>query len=413
MIEEMRVEGSRVGIVGGSIAGCAAAIALQRLGCEVEIFERSSGALRDRGSGIGIPIALRDELIDHGYLPEGYATVALPGRRWVAADGSPEGRTLWTIDGASVSNNWGVLWKGLRERVDDAVYHDGVAIDRVESLDHCAVVHFDDGSSKPFDLVIGADGYRSRVRAMVSAGEPTYAGYILWRGNFPEAELTDRREWDRIQDEGRWLSVGFEGGHGVIYPIPDFDSDGSPGNRRVNWAIYAPTPDGLTIDSTMSIPPGAVEEPIYAQLQTLLAEHFPEVARPLFASPREEVSIQPIYDTAVDAYVRDRVVLIGDAGTMSRPHTAPGATKAIQDARLLETLGGDFDTWGPLLGAYDDESTRAGKDLVELGRRIGRDQVENTPPWLEMTEDDYESWTAGTLSGDTLYFWGDDTDQDL
>ena len=115
MIEEMKVEGSRVGIVGGSIAGCAAAIALQRLGCEVEIFERSSGALRDRGSGIGIPIALRDELIDHGYLPEGYATVALPGRRWVAADGSPEGRTLWTIDGASVSNNFP---RGIEETVD-------------------------------------------------------------------------------------------------------------------------------------------------------------------------------------------------------------------------------------------------------------------------------------------------------
>jgi hypothetical protein len=29
-----------------------------------------------------------------------------------------------------------------------------------------------------------------------------------------------------------------------------------------------------------------------------------------------------------------------------------------------------------------------------------------------MSADDYEAWAAGTLDGDTLYFWGDDTDQD-
>ena len=59
----MKVRGSRVAVVGGSIAGCAAAIALDRLGCRVDVFERSTGALRDRGSGIAIPLALRDELM--------------------------------------------------------------------------------------------------------------------------------------------------------------------------------------------------------------------------------------------------------------------------------------------------------------------------------------------------------------
>ena len=62
----MKIEGSTVGIVGGSIAGCAAATALARLGCHVEVFERSSGELRDRGSGIAIPLALRDELVTAG-----------------------------------------------------------------------------------------------------------------------------------------------------------------------------------------------------------------------------------------------------------------------------------------------------------------------------------------------------------
>jgi 2-polyprenyl-6-methoxyphenol hydroxylase-like FAD-dependent oxidoreductase len=44
--------GLRVAIAGGAIAGCAAAIELSRLGCEVSVFERSLGQLEDRGAGI-------------------------------------------------------------------------------------------------------------------------------------------------------------------------------------------------------------------------------------------------------------------------------------------------------------------------------------------------------------------------
>ena len=148
--------------------------------------------------------------------------------------------------------------------------HDGTDVSAVECHAGCATVGFEDGTSCDFDVVIGADGYRSEIRSAVSATAPDFAGYVLWRGNFPEAELTDRREWDRIHDEGNWVSVGFDGGHGVIYPIPDFEYDGSPGHRRVNWAIYAPTPDGLHVDETMSIPPGSVTEPVYQQLQALI-----------------------------------------------------------------------------------------------------------------------------------------------
>jgi 2-polyprenyl-6-methoxyphenol hydroxylase-like FAD-dependent oxidoreductase len=62
----MSVAGSRIGIVGGSTAGCAMAVAAARLGCDVSGFEASSGALEDRGVGIFIPLPLRRELIARG-----------------------------------------------------------------------------------------------------------------------------------------------------------------------------------------------------------------------------------------------------------------------------------------------------------------------------------------------------------
>ena len=60
------VAGSRVAVIGGSIAGCAAAIALRRAGCEVTVFERSQGALRARGAGIIVPRPLLAQLTAAG-----------------------------------------------------------------------------------------------------------------------------------------------------------------------------------------------------------------------------------------------------------------------------------------------------------------------------------------------------------
>ena len=57
-----------VGIVGGSLAGCAAAIAMRRAGCDVTVFERSRGALEDRGAGIGIPLALLRALVERDFV---------------------------------------------------------------------------------------------------------------------------------------------------------------------------------------------------------------------------------------------------------------------------------------------------------------------------------------------------------
>jgi 2-polyprenyl-6-methoxyphenol hydroxylase-like FAD-dependent oxidoreductase len=128
------------------------------------------------------------------------------------------------------------------------------------------------------------------------------------------------------------------------------------------------------------------------------------------ASPVDEVSIQPIYDQRVDSYVKDRVVVVGDAGAVSRPHTGSGATKALQDALCLERLGRGHDAWDDLLSAYDAERSATGVALVELGRRIGRDQVERTPPWATLTPDDFDAWTKATLAGERLYFYGDPAD---
>ena len=404
----MLVRGSRVGIIGGSIAGCAAAIALERLGCDVQVFERSSGALRDRGSGIAIPLALRDELIDSGYLPADYAHCLATRRWWILADGTASGRLLWTQPGHAAHNNWGVLWRSLRSGVTDARYHDGMALHGFDQHAGGVTAVFDDGSSQRFDLLVGADGYRSVIRQQVTTRtRPEYAGYILWRGNYPESRLRNRAAIVRGTEVSDWHCICLKGGHGILYMIPDFNDRADPGHRRVNWGIYTAQPPGLQLSEPTSIPPGEVTSDLYAHLDRLLASAFPpDYQAVIRESPIEEVSIQPIYDEVVDSYLQGRVVLIGDAGTVTRPHTGSGATKALQDALCLARLGQVHAEWPELLAAYDNERTAAGVSLVRLGRRMGRALVEQTPDWETMTAHDFDAWTKHTLSGERLYFYG-------
>ena len=107
----MSISGSSIGIIGGSIAGCATAIALERAECDVTVFERSAGELKDRGAGILIPVPLRDQLITTGYLEADYPVCQIQARRWLLRDGSkPLGKLLWHQQGSAIANNWGVLY---------------------------------------------------------------------------------------------------------------------------------------------------------------------------------------------------------------------------------------------------------------------------------------------------------------
>ena len=140
------INGSRVGVIGGSIAGCATAIALSRLGCHVTILERSSTGLADRGSGIAVPPPLRDELVEHGYLPPDYRCWKGVGRRWCVADETDEGSLQWRQPGAVVTNNWGTLWRGLRANVPVEVdYVDGAMVADVAEGDDGVTLRCADG----------------------------------------------------------------------------------------------------------------------------------------------------------------------------------------------------------------------------------------------------------------------------
>jgi 2-polyprenyl-6-methoxyphenol hydroxylase-like FAD-dependent oxidoreductase len=191
--------------------------------------------------------------------------------------------------------------------------------------------------------------------------------------------------------------VVFPGGHGLLYLIPDFDR----GYRRMNWGIYSAVPPQLSFSAPTSLPPGSVGDELAAILDGILTTRLPPYWADIMRhSTREELSLQPVYDVAISSYVSNRVVLAGDAGTTSRPHTGSGATKALQDAMTLERACRSSGDWEQALAVYDSERCAAGNALVTLGQHLGRAQVEDTPPWDSMTAADFEVWwTHSALAG--------------
>lgn len=385
------MRGGTVAVVGGSIAGCSAALAASRGGAEkITIFERAGGELRDRGVGLTLHSDRFTELEAAGYVSAAMPWARLSRRVWTVRDGAAElGRPIAEQPFPFRAYNWGSLWSELRRRVPDgAEFRAGAAVGAVEPDADGVTLRLADGHRERFDVVIGADGYRSVVReAMFPGLAPAYSGYLGWRGTSPEPP------GPLPEPEGETArTVVFPGGHCMLYRIPD-----GAGGHRLNWVLYTAPPQdpdlAPDVRTPTSLPPGRVASALTGYLRALVAEHFPPYwAACVLSAPDRTTFIQPIYDLEVPRYAAGRLLLAGDAATVARPHTGGGSVKALQDATALETARRSGSTWEEVLHAYDADRSAVGAAMVSLGRRLGRAQVERTPNWAAMRQPDLETW---------------------
>ncbi|MER7765492.1 FAD-dependent monooxygenase [Kitasatospora sp. NPDC096140] len=404
--EGAAVRGGSVAVVGGSIAGSAFAGAAARLGAErVVVLERSPGRLEDRGVGICTHNDRFDELVRAGHLAADTRRHRLTVRRWTTRGPAGEGdgphgrgRVLWDQPFPFHSHHWAVLWQALRERTPERVeYRLGTTVTAVGGDEQAAWTEDADGGRQSHDLVIGADGYRSVVReAVCPQAAPEYAGYVCWRGSYDSALLDELPGGAAVWPEEECITVCYHGGQVVIYRIPGLE----PGRTQVNWVFYAPTPDWLRLDGPTSIPAGALTDGRLDELRQLAERHLPPYWAGLVTlTPPERTFLQPVYDLAAPRRTAGRLLIGGDAATVVRPHNTSGAVKALQDAHAFEQAGRAAGSWSSLLAAYDRERSAVGRELVDLGRTLGRAQVTAAPDWSTMDEPAMTAWWQHQLTG--------------
>ncbi|MGF1428524.1 FAD-dependent monooxygenase [Kitasatospora sp. LaBMicrA B282] len=377
--------------MGGSIAGCAGALAVARAGAgEVVVFERAASQLEERGVGLAMHNDRYAELAEAGFVDAGMPFVQLATRPWVVRDGDePAGRTVAVLPMPFRSYSWGPLWRALRSRIPAGVdYRSGVSVAAVERSGDGALVRLADGTEDHFDLVLGADGYRSLVRAATFPAEAaSYGGHLAWRGTLPVERLPEPR--DAFPSHAA-ATVAFPGGHMISYWIPGHDGGGA----MVNWVLYAvpPGPAERFADPG-GTHPRVVDEDLMLHQQELVARHFPPFWQEVVArtAPADRF-IQPMYDMAIPHYADGPFALLGDAASIARPPTGSGAVKALQDAAALERALTGAETLAQGLRAYSEDRAPVGHATVRLGRSLGRALVEQTPDWSAMDSAALEEW---------------------
>ncbi|HYI26578.1 MAG TPA: FAD-dependent monooxygenase, partial [Bradyrhizobium sp.] len=185
----------RVLIVGGGIAGMALAIALQRAGIAAEIAEIDKD-WRVYGAGITITgptlraldqLGLLDAVVSEGCCYDATRICDAAGNVILAS------RVSSRSMGPRIPNGGGILRPVLHRilsaatRASGAVVRLGVSAATVAQTGDAVSVTFTDGTAATYNLVVGADGIHSRIRAMLfpDAPEPVFTGQGCWRAVVP------------------------------------------------------------------------------------------------------------------------------------------------------------------------------------------------------------------------------------
>lgn len=364
----------RAVVVGGSIAGLFAALHLQRVGWQVNVYERAKGELDGRGAGIVTHPELFDALAAVGIDPNDDIGVSVTGRVTFEQSGDVKER----MDLPQVLTSWGRLYQVLLARFGQTNYHQGKHFEKLTQNADSVTAFFADGSSTDADLLIGADGIRSNVREQFEPDcQVQYAGYICWRGLIDESALSERALTEMFPYFAFSLPKSEQG---LGYPVAGDGNVMTPGKRRYNLVWYRPADGETTLPNLLtdtdgkmngvSIAPNKIRTEVLQEMKAdadrLLAPQFAEAFKLV-----EHPFIQPIYDLTVGSMVHGNVVIIGDAAFVARPHVGMGVTKAAIDGQFLAQCLADNADQTQALDRFNQQRHAEGQFIIERARKLG------------------------------------------
>lgn len=313
----------KTGIAGAGIGGLTAAIALRRMGHEVVLFEQAP-----RFSRVGADINLTPNAV-HALDRLGVGdtlreTAARPthriSRTW---DTGEETSRLEMADEAQarygapqLTLHRADLMNALESAVPAGAVRFGRRVAGIERApDGASTITFADGSSETVDLLIGADGIHSAVRAsMFGPDHPQFTGLVAYRAVVPASRL------EGVPNLGaftKWWG-----------PDPAIQIVTFPLNRGRDIFVFATRPQDSWREESWTMP-GDVGE-----LREAYAGFHPD-ARALLDACDEVLKSALYVRDPLPRWSVGRQTLLGDACHPMTPFMAQGACMAIEDAVVL------------------------------------------------------------------------------
>lgn len=314
----------RILIAGGGIGGLTAALCLARRGHHIDLFEQ---AAEFSAVGAGIQLSpnctrvLHDLGLEQALRRSAFIPQATQFRNWRSGEVIAE-----TALGDSVVARFGMPYYHMHRgdlmqvlvsaatKASNVLLHQSSPVTEISQDDHQVKISAG-GVSREGDLLVGADGIHSKVRAELwGRTEPDFTGNVAWRALVPVERLPA----------------------GVVLPMTTawwgphkhFVHYYVRGGALVN-CVCVVEKQGWEVESW-------TERGDFAELKSDFAGWHPEVQKLIDHVERDSLFKWALYDRApMPKWGQGRVTLLGDACHPTLPFMAQGAAMAIEDAAVL------------------------------------------------------------------------------
>lgn len=364
-----------IAIVGAGLGGLVLARVLHMNGIDAVVYERdSSRGARGQGGMLDIHSGQR-ALREAGLIDQFYAIARGEGQDMRLLQ--PDGTLLLqedTPDDAPLDRPE-VDRADLRDLLLDSLPEDAVRWGHAFTSADSGLLHFADGSSATYDLLVGADGAQSRVRALLTDARPTHVGQNVVEVGIPDI---DRTHPDLAAMVGRgtyWVL-----GDGISLAA----QRNGDGRVRIGLSFYNTAEDWF---ATSGIP---FDDPAAARARLIdLLPGWDSRFTALIAACDDTVVPRPITTLPVGLTWPSTpgVTLIGDAAHLMPP-VGEGANMALLDGALL----------GLELAAHPD-------DFPAAVRAYEREMFERTSAAARMSADIQELLTSPDAAQKMLAFF--------
>ncbi|MBW4632497.1 MAG: FAD-dependent monooxygenase [Iphinoe sp. HA4291-MV1] len=298
-------------IVGGGIGGAATALALYKAGFEAVVYEQAQELL-EVGAGIALwanathilkNLGLLEDAISVGCLTTNYQFNSQSGKELVNIP--VDGFELPAV-GIHRAELHQLLWRN----VSSEKFVLGQTFERFEQEGKKICAHFTSGLTVIGDALIGADGLRSRVRAVLKGNQPPiYRNFKTWRG------LTD------------YVPSGYRPGY-----IQEFLGCGKGfgfmmlGKGRMYWYAAA-----IATEAQKDAQLGRGKE-----LEIMFQDWFASIPELIRATDEADILTTDLYDRApTQPWSKQNITLLGDAAHPMLPTMGQGACTALEDAFVV------------------------------------------------------------------------------
>jgi salicylate hydroxylase len=310
-------------IAGAGLGGLVAALALLRDGHEVQVFEQAS-TLGEVGAGLQLSANATRVLSLLGIDDAVRAVASVPAGKQVRLWNTGQTWKLFDLGQQSIAeygHPYYTLYRpDLHRALVDAVRALApqalvlsAKVAGFEVRDRDVTLQLEDGRSFAGDLLVGADGVHSRIRAgLFGQDAPTFSGCMAWRGVIPAAELPEHL---RAPIGTNWIGPG---GHVIHYALRRGELVNFVGVvERSDWKVESWTAAGSSEECQRDF--AGWNEDVHTLIRCI----------------RQPYKWALMVREPLQQWTRGRVTLLGDAAHPTLPFLAQGACMAIEDGAML------------------------------------------------------------------------------